>query len=434
MRQSPFFDSVTQSDVTDRRPAGEGVDVADVSATIDHRQLYRLPWSLPDNAIAWLEPTKKCNLACLGCYRENDPRGHKTLDEVRHDLDVFERFRTVDGVSIAGGDPLVHPEIVEIVRMVARDGLKPIVNTNGLALTEELLGELKGAGVAGFTFHIDSKQGRPGWKEADEIELCELRQRYAEMVAAAGGMGCSFNATVYEDTLRYVPDVLRVGAAQHRDRQHDRVHRLPRGHGRRRLRPLRAGRAGRFLHRALRHHRPDSARAPVDRHRGRDPQALPRLRSRRLPQRDRATRHVQVAARGTPRRERGDLRLRRPALDGARADLPPPHDRQVSRLHPAADAQPRQGDAAAVRARPAPAHDRAPLAGGGCAQTLAPAGAPALPVGDDHPAGRHLRGRTPEHVRRLPRHDGVERPPRWSCRLEEPERFGDFVQMVPKSG
>src|ERR1019366_8356964 len=28
------------------------------------------------------------------------------------------------------------------------------------------------------------------------------------MVATAGGIGCSFNATVYEDTLRYVPDVL----------------------------------------------------------------------------------------------------------------------------------------------------------------------------------------------------------------------------------
>ncbi len=185
---------------------GEGE--VDVTVAIDHRELYRLPWSLPDNAIAWLEPTKKCNLACLGCYRENDPRGHKTLDEVRHDLDVFERFRTVDGVSIAGGDPLVHPEIVEIVRMVAGDGLKPIVNTNGLALTEELLAELKDAGVAAFTFHIDSKQGRPGWKDKDEIELCELRRRYAEMVAAAGGIGCSFNATVYEDTLRYVPDVL----------------------------------------------------------------------------------------------------------------------------------------------------------------------------------------------------------------------------------
>jgi pyruvate-formate lyase-activating enzyme len=181
-----------------------------MTAALDHRQLYRLPWSLPDNAIAWLEPTKKCNLACLGCYRENDPRGHKTLEEVRCDLEVFKRYRTVDGVSIAGGDPLVHPQIAEIVRMVAADGLKPIVNTNGLALTPELLGELRDAGVAGFTFHIDSKQGRPGWKDKDEAGLNELRLRFAEMVVEVGGgrIGCSFNATVYEDTLEQVPDVL----------------------------------------------------------------------------------------------------------------------------------------------------------------------------------------------------------------------------------
>ncbi len=181
---------------------------AGMSPKLDHRELYRLPWSLSDNAIAWLEPTKKCNLACLGCYRENDPRGHKTLAEVRHDLDIFRRYRTVDGVSIAGGDPLLHPDIVEIVRMVAGDGLKAIINTNGLALTPELLGDLKQAGVAGFTFHVDSKQGRPHWKDKNEIELCELRQRYAEMVAAVGGLGCSFNATVYEDTLSQVPDVV----------------------------------------------------------------------------------------------------------------------------------------------------------------------------------------------------------------------------------
>ncbi len=179
-----------------------------MTTTLDHRQLYRLPWSLPDNAIAWLEPTKKCNLSCLGCYRENDPKSHKTLEEVRRDLEVFKRYRTVDGVSIAGGDPLVHPEIVEIVRMVEHNGFKPIVNTNGLALTPELLGELKRAGVAGFTFHIDSKQGRPGWKDKDEIELNRLRLHYAEMVAEAGDLGCAFNATVYEDTLEHVPDIV----------------------------------------------------------------------------------------------------------------------------------------------------------------------------------------------------------------------------------
>jgi len=178
---------------------------------LDHRKLYRLPWSFPDNAISWLEPTKKCNLSCEGCYRENDPQGHKSLQEVKRELEVFKRLRNCDGVSIAGGDPLTHPDIVEIVRLIARDGLKPIINTNGLALSPELLRELKAAGVAGFTFHIDSKQGRPKWKNKNEVELNELRLYYAEMLAEAGDLSCAFNSTVYEDTLPYVPDVVAWG-------------------------------------------------------------------------------------------------------------------------------------------------------------------------------------------------------------------------------
>lgn len=157
---------------------------------LDHNKYYRLPWTLPDNAISWLEVTKACNLYCEGCYRENDPRGHKPLNEVKRDLQVFKRLRKADGVSIAGGDPLVHPDIVEIVRLVAQDGLKPILNTNGLALNRDFLRELKKAGLVGFTFHIDSKQHRPHWKGKTEVELNELRLQYAEMLAEVGAFLC----------------------------------------------------------------------------------------------------------------------------------------------------------------------------------------------------------------------------------------------------
>lgn len=185
---------------------------------LDHRRLYRLPWSLPDNAIAWLEPTAKCNLYCEGCYRAN-VNWHKPLEAIAKDLDVFERYRKVDGVSIAGGDPLTHPQVVEIVRMVADRGWKPVLNTNGLALTEHLLRELKGAGLVGLTFHIDSKQGRPRWKRKNELELNELRLEYAEMVARVGGLGCAFNATVYDDTLEAVPELV-AWAHEHIDLVH----------------------------------------------------------------------------------------------------------------------------------------------------------------------------------------------------------------------
>jgi pyruvate-formate lyase-activating enzyme len=186
---------------------------------LDHNKYYRLPWNLPDNAISWLEVTSACNMYCEGCYRENNPKGHKSLAEIRHDLQIFKRFRKTDGISLAGGDPLVHPDIVEIVRLIARDGLKPIINTNGLALNKELLRQLKKAGATGFTFHVDSKQHRPSWKGKNEVELNQLRLYFAEMLAEVGGLSCAFNSTVYPDTLQYVPDIAEWGH-QHIDIVH----------------------------------------------------------------------------------------------------------------------------------------------------------------------------------------------------------------------
>jgi hypothetical protein len=184
---------------------------------------YRLPWSLTDNILGWLEPTKRCNLYCNGCYSRNDPKSDKSLSQVRSDLEVLARARRMDSISIAGGDPLVHPDIVEIVRMVRHEfRLKPIVNTNGLALTPELVAALKRAGNYGFTFHIDSSQNRPGWEGKDEVELNSLRLRYAEMVAKVGGMSVAFNSTVFRHTLSQVPAVLEW-AKDHMDIVHGMV-------------------------------------------------------------------------------------------------------------------------------------------------------------------------------------------------------------------
>lgn len=186
-----------------------------MSDWIDPLALYRLPWSLTDNPIAWLEPTQACNLACDGCYREN-VRAHKPIEEVQAELDTFARLRNFDGVSIAGGDPLLHPEVVEIVRRVTRMGRKAIINTNGVDMTREMLVELKRAGLVGLTFHVDSHQGRPKWRGKDEAQMNDLRSEYAELVGSVGGLACAFNSTVYDDTLDQVPEVA-AWAARHID-------------------------------------------------------------------------------------------------------------------------------------------------------------------------------------------------------------------------
>ena len=135
------------------------------------------------------------------------------MEQVKDEILFFKKWRNPDNVSIAGGEPLVHPDIVDMVAFIAENGIKPVILTNALALTPDMLRELKAAGLAGFTIHIDSHQNRPHWKNKSEADLNELRQYYADMVAAQGGVYVVFNSTVYPSTFHEIPDVVRWGQA-----------------------------------------------------------------------------------------------------------------------------------------------------------------------------------------------------------------------------
>ncbi|MBM4159211.1 MAG: 4Fe-4S cluster-binding domain-containing protein [Ignavibacteria bacterium] len=87
---------------------------------LNHLEYYRLSWNLSDNSISWLEPVYKCNLQCEGCYRRNENDSHKPLDLIKEEIEVFCGKRKTDGILIAGGEPLMHPQITEISRIVCR--------------------------------------------------------------------------------------------------------------------------------------------------------------------------------------------------------------------------------------------------------------------------------------------------------------------------
>lgn len=187
---------------------------------LDKRDLYRFPWSMNDNPIAWLEVTDSCNLRCEGCYRQI-LTGHKSLEMIKEEILFLKRWRNPDNMSIAGGEPLLHPQIIEIVAFIAENGIKPILLTNAVNLTPDVLHDLKRAGLVGFTIHIDSHQGRPDWKDKSEAENNELRQHYADMIADEGGLIVVFNSTVYPASYHEIPDVVRWGQSNI-----DRVHGL----------------------------------------------------------------------------------------------------------------------------------------------------------------------------------------------------------------
>jgi len=181
------------------------------------RAMYRFPWSLNDNPIGWLEVTDKCNIYCRGCYRLTQT-GHKTLDQIKEEIRYLQEWRNCDNISIAGGEPLIHPDILEIIAYIKERGIKPLILTNGVKLWDNmpLLRELKKAGTLGFTFHIDSEQNRPHWKGKTEQDLFDLRLEYAKMVAEVGGMYSSFGCTIYPGNLKMVPEIVRW-ANQHID-------------------------------------------------------------------------------------------------------------------------------------------------------------------------------------------------------------------------
>jgi hypothetical protein len=187
--------------------------------SLKRSELYRLPWSRVDNPGGWIEPTDVCDLACPGCFRRR-LTGHRPLAELEAEILELSTLVNSDRIAIAGGEPLLYPQIDDLVAFIARRGLKPMILSNGTHLTAERARELKAAGLHTLYLHVDSGQDRPGWKNASEAAMNPLRQRYADLLAEVGGIQCGFNVTVTRRTLPEVPEVVAWSLANIRTVQH----------------------------------------------------------------------------------------------------------------------------------------------------------------------------------------------------------------------
>ncbi len=175
--------------------------------SIQHDQLYMLPWSRTDNPGGWVEVTDTCDLECPGCYRSS-LTGHVPVEEIKADILKLQQLVNCDSIGIAGGEPLLYPDLLEVVEFITRHDMKSRLLTNGETLTRNLAQDLKRAGLTHISFHIDSYQMRPGWEGKTEAETNVLRQQYADLIWEVGGIHCGFLITVYRSTLEQVPDIL----------------------------------------------------------------------------------------------------------------------------------------------------------------------------------------------------------------------------------
>lgn len=77
--------------------------------------------------------TKLCNARCKFCYyRFEDPhtKKHLSLSEIIKTLEKYKEQYGIEYVDISGGEPTIHPNIVDIVKASCLIGIKPTIITN----------------------------------------------------------------------------------------------------------------------------------------------------------------------------------------------------------------------------------------------------------------------------------------------------------------
>ncbi len=163
--------------------------------------------------VLMLEPLYRCNLACSGCGKIQYPS-----NVLKTQLSVEECMRAVEEVdtpmvSIPGGEPLMHPQIDEIVEGLVERKKYVYLCTNALLL-EEKLDLFTPSKFLSFSVHLD------GLEEEHDRSVCREGTYRAAVKAIekalARGFRITTNTTLFdtadpERTADFFDEAMRLG-------------------------------------------------------------------------------------------------------------------------------------------------------------------------------------------------------------------------------
>lgn len=163
--------------------------------------------------VLMLEPLFRCNLACAGCGKIQYP------DHVlNRRLSPEQCWAAADEcgapiVSLPGGEPLIHPEMPEVVRGLVERKKYVYVCTNAILL-ERKLSDYQPSQYLTFSVHMD------GMKEEHDLAVCrdgvyDVAER-AIRAALSKGFRVTTNTTLYDDAnpdrvRTFFDDMMRLG-------------------------------------------------------------------------------------------------------------------------------------------------------------------------------------------------------------------------------
>ena len=105
--------------------------------------------------LAQIVPIRRCNLACTYCNEFDAVSPPVPLPEMLKRVDLLAALGTTI-ITISGGEPMLHPELDEIIRQIRRHGAIATLITNGYLLTAERIRQLNRAGLDYLQISIDN--------------------------------------------------------------------------------------------------------------------------------------------------------------------------------------------------------------------------------------------------------------------------------------
>ncbi|ACK71851.1 hopanoid biosynthesis associated radical SAM protein HpnH [Gloeothece citriformis PCC 7424] len=145
--------------------------------------------------VLMLEPLFRCNLACSGCGKIQHPK-----EILKQNLSPQDCFKAVEEcgapvVSIPGGEPLLHPQIDEIVQGLVQRKKFVYLCTNAILL-EKSLDKFKPSPYLTFSVHLDGLREHHD-KCVDRQGVFDIAVK-AIKAAKAKGFRVTTNTTVFE--------------------------------------------------------------------------------------------------------------------------------------------------------------------------------------------------------------------------------------------
>jgi len=154
------------------------------------------------------EVTASCNLNCIHCHAKPEKRADElTTDEGKRLIDQIAEIEDFRTLVFSGGEPLVRPDIFELLEYSRKAGLTNIVATNGTLIDEEMAFKLKAHGVVCNAISIDGPCPEIHNRIRNRAGAFDLALRALEATRKAGIL-LQINTTAMEYNLPHLSELI----------------------------------------------------------------------------------------------------------------------------------------------------------------------------------------------------------------------------------